>query len=137
MSVPRGDGVLLDGVRALLVEDDAATRDLYDFILSSHGARVTAVESQDEALELFNRQTFDVVASDTGRPGHDGWSFIESIRRLTPEHGGCVPAIAVSARAYPGDVARSLASGYQMHLSKPVEPDDLVAALARLVGSGL
>jgi two-component system, chemotaxis family, CheB/CheR fusion protein len=75
-----------------------------------------------------------VLLSDAGLPVETGWSLIETIRRMTPENGGRIPAVALTAYAYPHDVEHSLASGFDAHLSKPVEMSLVVSTIARLAG---
>jgi CheY-like chemotaxis protein len=123
-------------VRVLIVDDDPDARELFTYMLTTHGATVHAVESAGAALEVFNLESFDVLTIDGGMPNQSGWSLLETIRRMAPEQGGLIPAAAITAFAYPEDEARSLASGFQVHLSKPVPLDDLVATIARLVGRG-
>ena len=122
----------LDGVRVLFVEDDEDTRVLFTFVLENAGATVTAVASADEALAALKRERPHVLASDTMLRDEDGWTFIEKIRAMAPEEGGRIPAVAVTGRASPSDKEQSLASGFNVHLSKPVSPAKLVATIAQL-----
>ena len=132
MSYP--DCAILADLRVLFVEDDADTRDLLAYALMNEGAEVVTVESASKALEVFNRERFDVLVSDAGLPGEDGWSLIGTIRRMTPENGGHIRAIALTGYAYPDDEARSLAAGFDVHITKPAELSLVVATIARLVG---
>lgn len=125
---------VLSGLAALVIDDAADTRELLTVVLTAAGAEVVAVQSAGTALEVFNRRRFDVLLSDAGLPERDGWNLIETIRRMTRANGGRIPAIAVTARAYPADIEHSLASGFNALLSKPVEMDVVVATIARLVG---
>ena len=125
---------VLADLRVLVVDDDQDTCELLHMVLTSRGAEVTTVDSAGAALNAFNLVRFDVLLSDAGLPDVTGWSLIETIRRMTPENGGRIPAVAVTGYAYPGDVARSLASGFDAHLSKPVEIDLVVETIARLLG---
>ncbi len=118
--------------RILLVEDDLDTQELIMTVLRRHGANVTAVSSSAAALEDLARARPDVIISDIGMPAENGYELIRKIRALTPEQGGHVPAIALTAYAGPIDRRRALLAGFQTHLAKPVEPDDLVAVILSL-----
>jgi CheY-like chemotaxis protein len=122
----------LAGVQVLVVEDQWDTRDLLAEILGSAGCRVVAVGSASEALEAFDTAPPDVLLSDIGMPGEDGYSLLRKIRLRTPSDGGKVPAIAISAYAREEDRIRSLAAGFQIHIAKPFEPSELLAAVARM-----
>jgi CheY-like chemotaxis protein len=115
--------------RILLVEDDLDTQELIMTVLRRHGANVTAVASSAAALAELNRARPDVIISDIGMPSENGYELIKKIRALTPENGGHVPAIALTAYAGAVDRRRALLAGFQTHLAKPVEPDDLVAVI--------
>ena len=125
---------LLAGVRVLVVDNEADACDLFTYMLTTHGASVTAAPSAATALEMLRVECFDVLTIDGGMPEQSGWSLIESIRQMPPEQGGLTPAAAITSFAYPEDVQRSLASGFQVHLSKPVSLELLVATIAKLVG---
>jgi CheY-like chemotaxis protein len=90
--------------------------------------------SAAEAVEAIERERFDVLVSDIGMPEEDGYSLIRKIRNLSNERGGNVPAIALTAYARPEDRVRALRSGFQMHIAKPVESSELIAAVANLAG---
>ena len=122
----------LDGLRILVVDDEADVRDLVATILRESGASVTAVRSAAEAIEAFATVTPNIVVSDIEMPGEDGYSLIRKLRTGTLLAGHTVPAIALSAYAGPGDRMRALDAGFQLHVSKPVEPAELVAVLANL-----
>jgi signal transduction histidine kinase/ActR/RegA family two-component response regulator len=123
---------LLKDLRILVVEDEKDTRDLLVMALEGCGASVTSTVSVAEALEAFQRTTPDVIVSDIGLPGEDGYSFIRKVR--ASNGGGRVPAAAVTAYAGAEDRRRALESGFQTHLAKPVDPSELVATVARLAG---
>jgi PAS domain S-box-containing protein len=118
--------------RILLVEDDLDTQELIMTVLRRHGANVTAVTSSAGALEELARARPDVIISDIGMPTENGYELIRKIRGLSPDRGGHVPAIALTAYAGPIDRRRALLAGFQTHLAKPVEPDDLVAVILSL-----
>lgn len=118
--------------RILLVEDDLDTQELIMTVLRRHGANVTAVTSSAAALKELGSVNPDVIISDIGMPAENGYELIRKIRALSPEAGGHVPAIALTAYASPLDRRRALLAGFQTHLAKPVEPDDLVAVIMSL-----
>jgi PAS domain S-box-containing protein len=122
----------LDGLRILVVEDDADTRELLKTILERCGATVRAVESSNAALAEMTQGIPDVLISDIGMPGESGYDLIKKIRSLDPERGGRVPAVALTAYAGAADRRRALLAGFQTHLAKPVEPDELLAVVASL-----
>lgn len=123
----------LDRLTILVVDDEADTRELLRTGLESCGAQVTLAASAAEALEALENAVPDVLISDIGMPGEDGYDFIRHIRLLPPERGGRVPAIALTAYARVEDRLKALRSGYQMHVPKPVELAELVAVADSLV----
>jgi len=126
----------LEGVRVLVVDNEADARGLVTAILESCGAEVTAVESAAEALKEIRYQRPDVLLSDIAMPGEDGYTLIRKIRRLeSPESP--LPAAALTAYATDGDRAEALMAGYQAHLAKPIEPSELTAIVAALAGRAL
>jgi PAS domain S-box-containing protein len=127
----------LRGVQVLVVDDEADARDLLHAILGHAGASVTLAESVRGAMIALNEYVPDVLVSDIGMPGEDGYVLMQKVRALghhNPVSG--VPAIALTAYARSEDRRRALASGFQMHVSKPIEPCRLVAAIAQLAGRG-
>jgi PAS domain S-box-containing protein len=124
----------LKGVCVLVVEDDPETLDLLKFILDQRQAEVTTATSAAEALRVLEDTPADVLISDLAMPDQDGYDLIRRVRSLAPERGGNVPAVALSAYTRAEDRMRSLAAGFSLHLPKPVDPAELVAALARLAG---
>jgi PAS domain S-box-containing protein len=127
-----GDPRALEGLQVLLVEDEQDTRELVRTILEGCGARVTAVASAGEALAALEQVKPDVLVSDIGMPGENGYELIKKIRALEPERGGKVAAVALTAYAGTNDRRRALLAGFQTHLAKPVEPDELLAVVATL-----
>jgi signal transduction histidine kinase len=125
---------LLAGVRVVVVEDEADTRELLAVALQQCGAEVAAFGSVPEALAAFDRAVPDVLLSDIGVPGEDGYSLIRKVRSREPALGGNVPAAALTAYARAEDRLRALEAGYQTHLAKPIDPAELIATVARLAG---
>jgi len=123
----------LAGVRVLVAEDQWDSRDLMAEILRSAGAIVEVAGSVREALESLPAFRPDVLVSDIGMPGEDGYSLVRKIRRDADAQTRAIPALAVSAYAREDDRIRSLSAGFQMHVAKPFEPEELLAAISRLV----
>jgi CheY-like chemotaxis protein len=121
-------------LRVLVVDDEQDARDLISVVLKERGAEVVAVESGHEALAEMAREQFDVLISDIGMPVMDGYELIEKVRQLPELSGGRVPAAALTAYAGVEDRMHLLASGYQMHVPKPVEPAELATIVANLAG---
>ena len=122
----------LEGIRVLAVDDEPDSLGLVKRVLEACGAQVFVAESAAEGLEVLRREKPDLLISDIGMPGEDGYEFIRRVRDLLPEHGGRIPAAALSALARPEDRTRALRAGYQTHLAKPVEPTELTAVVASL-----
>jgi CheY-like chemotaxis protein len=123
----------LNGKRILVVDDEADMREILIFLLEEYGAQVTAVASAIEALEALAQVQPDLLLSDIGMPEVDGYMLMRQIRAMSSEQGGEIPAIALTAYAGDTDQKQVLAAGFQKHIAKPVEPADLVAAIANLV----
>jgi signal transduction histidine kinase len=119
----------LDGVSVIVVDDEPHAREVIATILSARGARVRAAGSAREALEAIAADVPDVIVSDIGMPGEDGYSLMRAIRSLDADRGGQVPAIAVTAYASARDSLAALAAGFHRHLPKPVDPAELVSAV--------
>ena len=128
----RPAAVHLAGVRVIVVDDDHDARELVTEVLRSRGAEVTAVASADECLEALDRQVPDILLSDITMPGHDGFELMRRVRARQASSGGRVPAIALTAHAREEDRDRSIAAGFQVHLSKPVDLDALLTTVAGL-----
>jgi CheY-like chemotaxis protein len=125
---------VLAGTRVLLAGDTPEVRDALTEILNRHGAEVKTVSSSREALEALVRAPADVLVSDVEIPGESGYALIGKVRALPPERGGRTPAVALSALARSEDRVSSLEAGFQVHLAKPVQAAELVAAVASLAG---
>jgi len=131
---PVDPDVRLDGVRVMVVEDEQDVRDFLRMSLVHYGAEVTAFETSADALVAVEAQRPDVLVSDIGMPGEDGYAFIRRVRALGPDRGGQVPAAALTAYAKGEDGQRVLSAGFQVHLPKPVQPSDLANVVATLAG---
>ncbi|MEH2167578.1 MAG: ATP-binding protein [Nostoc sp.] len=123
----------LNGIRVLVVDDDSDSRDFVAFVLEQDGAFVMAVSSADEALQTLAEVKPDVLVSDISMPDIDGYMLIHEVRTRTPEQGGQIPAIALTAFARNDDHEKALKAGFQMHLSKPLNPEKLIAAIVKLM----
>ena len=124
----------LQGARLLVVDDDTDTRELLSMILQEAGADVTTAGSANEGLAAFERQRPDVLVSDIGMPDGDGYSFIRKVRLMEGDSATKIPAVALTAFARAEDRGEALGSGFQAHLPKPIEPGELTALIARLIG---
>lgn len=122
----------LDELRVLVVDDEPDARALVVAVLTGCGAEVVAVGSGVEALAEMERRHFDVMVSDIGMPEMDGYALISKIHLLPLEHGGTIPAAALTAYAGVEDRMRVLSAGYQTHILKPVEPAELINVVASL-----
>ena len=122
------------GLRVLVVDDEADARVLIKRLLEECHVLVTVAGSADEAMERISTEKPDVLVSDIGMPREDGYSLIRRVRALSPDQGGNVPAVALTAYARTEDRMKAVAAGYQMHVVKPVEPAQLVNMVATLAG---
>ncbi len=123
----------LTGLKVLVVDDEADTRNFLAFMFEEYGAIATAVSSVDAALTVLQQSLPDVLISDIGMSEQDGYTLIRKLRSLEPEKGGCIPAIALTAYSREEDRRKILSSGFQQHLSKPVDPTKLIAAVANVL----
>ncbi|HEY9660249.1 MAG TPA: PAS domain S-box protein [Allocoleopsis sp.] len=127
------DRSTLDQQRILVVDDESDMRDLVTTILQDYGAQVKSVASAADALSLLSHWQPDLLISDIGMPDCDGYRLLEQVRQLSPEGGGKIPAVALTAYAGAANQELALAAGFNLHLAKPIDPDMLVAALAQLL----
>ncbi|MCA1612886.1 MAG: GAF domain-containing protein [Acidobacteria bacterium] len=126
---------VLSGVRVLVVEDDPDTLYMLGKTLERYGASATGCETADAALEAFRGGEFDLLISDIGMPGRDGYTLVRRLRALEAERGAKrLPAIALTAYARNEDRAAALEAGFEAHLAKPVAPAELAEAAAKLTG---
>ena len=123
----------LDNLRILVVDDHDDGRRLTKLVLTQAGASVEAVASAREACQLCEVRPPDVLVSDIGLPDEDGYSLIRQIRRREKEHGGFLPAVALTGYARADDRDRALAAGFQAHVPKPVFPAELIGAIADVI----
>lgn len=133
-AVPAAPAFSIDGVKVLVVDDEPDARLLVQRVLKDGNAIVTVAASAAEAMEKLIQSPPDVLVSDVGIPGEDGYSLIRKVRALGPARGGNVPAIALTAYARSEDRMRAVLAGFQMHVAKPVDPVELVAMIASLAG---
>src|SRR5262252_7641692 len=123
----------LSGARALFVDDEAEARELIAMMLAERGAEVRTAVSATEALAACDEWRPDILISDIGMPGEDGYTLMKKLRAREKLLGGHIPAIALTAYARREDRLRALSAGYEYHVPKPVEPVELLAAVASLV----
>ncbi len=123
----------LTGLRVLVVDDEADTRNFLSFMFEEYGAITTAVASVDEALAVLEQAKPDILISDIGMSEQDGYTLIRKLRSLEPEKGGCIPAIALTAYTREEDRLEALSAGFQQHLSKPIDPNKLIAMVANVL----
>jgi hypothetical protein len=123
----------LDGIRVLLVDDEPDSLAVLSLMLETCGTEVTGTTETGDVGQLLQQFKPDVLVSDIAMPGEDGYSLIRRVRNLSAAEGGQVPAVALSGYARSEDRTQAIQAGYQMHLSKPVQMDELTQAIARLV----
>jgi signal transduction histidine kinase/ActR/RegA family two-component response regulator len=126
----------LAGLRILVVDDEADARDLLAIRLQQYGADVITAPSAEAAMDALARQNPrpDLIVSDIAMPGEDGYSLIRRVRAMEPEHGGRIPAIALTAYSRTKDRVQALAAGFQIHMPKPVNASELAHAIAGITG---
>ncbi len=124
----------LDGLLILVVDDEEDTRQLMVQSLTFYGATVETADSAEEALTAIEDKNPDLLVSDIGMPGEDGYTLIRKVRSLSNDQHKNIPAIALTAFTRAQDRVRALTSGYQNHVAKPVEPDELATVIASLTG---
>jgi CheY-like chemotaxis protein len=122
----------LRGIRVLVVDDDDDSRDLVVSILEKCQAIALSASSAEQALSIIVNERPDVLVSDIGMPGMDGYDLMRAVRALPDARAQRVPAVAVTAYARSEDRQRALAEGFQLHVAKPIEPAAFASAVARL-----
>lgn len=133
ITFPNTDASPLLGVRVLVVDDDTDSRDFVTFVLEQEGADVIGVTSALAALQALGSAKPDILVSDIGMPEMDGYTLMHQVRTWTPEQGGQIPAIALTAFATKHEQQQAIAAGFQMHLSKPLNPETLVQSIVKLM----
>ena len=123
----------LDGVRLLIVDDEADVRDLMSTVLSASGAEVSTAPSVDRALELLSQSPPMALVSDIGMPGADGYELIRRLRAELRAEIAQIPAVALTAYAREEDRRRAKEAGFQAHLAKPVEPSELIQVIVSVL----
>ncbi|MEI6368275.1 MAG: response regulator [Nostocales cyanobacterium ELA608] len=123
----------LTGIRVLIIDDDPDSRELVLMVIAQAGAEAITVASATEFLNVLESFQPDVVVSDIGMQEVDGYTLLRQVRSLSPEQGGQVPAIALTAYAAEIDRQQAIAAGFQKHIVKPIEPDKLVVAIVSLL----
>jgi signal transduction histidine kinase/ActR/RegA family two-component response regulator len=129
---PEARSIRIDHLRVLLVDDTSDGRELTALVLTQAGARVQPVGSVREALHSVEQDPPDVLVSDIGLPDEDGYALIRQIRQHEATHGGFLPAVALTGYARFEDRERILAAGFQSHVTKPLDPTALIAAIAAI-----
>jgi CheY-like chemotaxis protein len=129
--------VTLDKVTILIVEDHDDTRETYATVLRRQGATVYEAGSAQVGMFVLQAQLPDLMLVDVNLPDGTGYDFLEAVRRLPADRGGQTPAVAITARDSMNDRARSLMTGFKLHLTKPVEPERLTQVVGGLVVLGL
>ena len=127
----------LTGVRVLVVDDDPAAVELVVETLAQSGAEARGAGSVSAALPVLAAWRPAVLISDIEMPGEDGYALIREVRTLAPEVGGRTPAVALTAFSRPEDRVRILKAGFSLHVTKPVDPEELIAIVAALAGDGV
>ena len=125
---------VVHGTCILVVDDNPDAVALLSQLLANVGARAETAASADEALDKVRRMRPDVIVSDIGMPNVDGYELMRRVRALPSAEGGRTPAIAVTAYARSDDAARAFAAGFQRHVPKPIDPTEMVFAVANLAG---
>jgi PAS domain S-box-containing protein len=124
----------LSGLTVLVLDDEADARELVQMVLKQAGAVVQLASNVTEAFELIRQHKPDVIISDIGMPGEDGYTFMRKLRSHPRDEGGRIPALALTAYARADDRRKALAAGYQNHAAKPIEPQELMFVIANLAG---
>ena len=125
----------IEGLRALVIDDEPDARELLTILLESCKVHITVASSAADAFALLRKGTFDIILSDIAMPEEDGLSFIRRVRALPREENGRVPAVALTAYARLEDRTRALRAGFNAHVAKPVDPNELFAVMTSLAAA--
>jgi CheY-like chemotaxis protein len=128
------DTLQLVGIKVLVVDDEADARILIHRVLAQCNAEVLTAPNAAEGLAMIQQHKPHVLISDIGMPETDGYQFLRQVRQLPPEQGGNTPAVALTAFARSGDRTRAMMAGYQVHIAKPIEAQELLATVGSLAG---
>lgn len=132
--LPAGLSKVLEGLRILVVDDEVDSRDLVSAILTRCGGEVNCCESATDALKAIQEWKPDLLVSDIGMPIEDGYSLVKKMRKLRSKRARQTPAVALTAYVTQEDLQRALASGFQMHVAKPIDPKALVLSIVAATG---
>ena len=130
---PFNPSELLHGLRVLVVDDEADARDLLTMILTRCGSDVRCSESAADAMQVFSEWNPDVLVSDIGMPNEDGYSLIRKLRQLDSQRARRIPAVALTAYATDEDRLQALSAGFQVHVAKPIEPENFLSSIASVL----
>ncbi|MFM9265555.1 PAS domain-containing protein [Tychonema sp. BBK16] len=133
----QSDDLLLTNLHVLVVDDEPDSREFVAFVVKEAGAQVIAVGSALKALQILSITPFDILLSDIGMPEMDGYALIREIRQSLDDRIRQIPAIALTAYAGESEQREAIASGFQTHLAKPVDPAEIVTVVARMCGGKL
>jgi two-component system CheB/CheR fusion protein len=133
-TLPEPSQMLLGGVRVLVTDDETDAREALVTVLERYGAEVTAAGSARAAMEALRRALPHVLVSDIGMPGEDGYELMRKVRTLSPEQGGRLPALALTAYGGDDDRTQAMSAGDQAFVTKPVRPAELVVTVAQMAG---
>ncbi|MEG3191013.1 hybrid sensor histidine kinase/response regulator [Lysobacter sp. D1-1-M9] len=128
------EGMNLEGLTVLVVDDEADARELLRHLLEQRHAKVVTADDAASGLARLDHQVPDLIVSDIGMPGTDGYGFMREVRRRPAERGGRTPAVALTAFARSQDRTHAIMAGYQAHVAKPFEAQELLATIASLAG---
>jgi CheY-like chemotaxis protein len=126
----------LENTSVLVVDDDADTCDLLRFTLEQSGASVTVASSVEAALEKFRRTPAHAIVADIRLGSSDGYALIKAVRELNLQYRGFTPAVAITGYGSPEDEQRAMTAGFNAYLPKPLDPRELVSAIARVLRPG-
>jgi len=131
---PTSCSLHLDDLQILVVDDEPDVCELLAIALAEYGAQVTAASSVAEAIKVLDRLQPDILISDIGMPEEDGYTLLSKVREIAAKRGWRIPAMALTAYVRPEDYMHTFSSGFQMHMSKPVDTTELIRAIAKLAG---